>query len=176
MSAFVEAPASQVPAQVQTSVAQMLEIVERDLELPPLRVRWFRWSETSEPPHATDDLALAVLNLDRVDWAQLKGKPLAFPIPTIWLRATLRPALAAEVAAHEARHIWQQLTWTAEDDDRKEPTNAERDAYAYQERMARFRSQVSDEHRTAPPAGREPDRGRTDERRHHVQHSTGRHR
>jgi len=51
--------------------------------------------------------------------------------PVVWLRATLRPPIAALVAAHEARHLWQQLTLG--DDDRRSwhvPTS-ERDADDY---------------------------------------------
>jgi hypothetical protein len=141
VSAFIEVPAEAVPTRVQTAVARMLALVEPDLDLPPVRVRWFRWSETSALPRSADDLALRVLNIDRTDWAHLKGKALDVPIPTIWLHARLLPpAFAAGAAAHEARHIWQARTWTSADDHESDRriANAEPDAYQYQARMMRL--------------------------------------
>jgi len=52
------------------------------------------------------------LNLAPYD-GQLMGKagPTGLtPQPTLWLRASLPPAVALWVACHESRHVWQDLT------------------------------------------------------------------
>src|SRR5262245_31326961 len=108
-----EVPVMSVPRSTRTAVAETLEAVRADLRLPRIFVRWFKgarayWDE--------GDAALCALS-SRIR-PGLRGAVVpAVDPPVVWLRATLRPAIAALVAAHEARHLWQLLT-LGEDDRR----------------------------------------------------------
>ena len=116
-----------VPRSARTAVSDTLEAVRGDLCLPRVRVRWFKGARAY-----WDDSDSALCALSERIRPGLRGAivPGADP-PVIWLRATLRPAIAALVAAHEARYLWQQLT-LGEDDRRSwhVPTS-ERDADEY---------------------------------------------
>jgi len=111
------------------AVAEALEAIARDLSLPRLHVRWFKgarayWDEA--------DAALYALS-SKIRPRLLGAAVSAVDPPVIWLRATLKPAVAALLAAHEARHVWQERT-LAEQDRRRwhEPTSeSDADEYAW---------------------------------------------
>ncbi|HXJ78267.1 MAG TPA: hypothetical protein VMS64_06240 [Candidatus Methylomirabilis sp.] len=111
------------------AVANALEAVVKDLQLPRLRVRWFKgacgyWDDT--------DAALYALS-SKIRPRLLGAAVSAVEPPVIWLRATLKPPVAALLAAHEARHVWQERT-LAEHDRRRwhEPTSeSDADHYAW---------------------------------------------
>lgn len=116
-----------VPRATRAAVAETLDAVRRDLRLPRMQVRWFRgarayWDLT--------DAALCALS-SRIR-PGLKGALVpAIDPPVIWMRATLRPGIAALVAAHEARHLWQQRTLEADDRRSWHVPTSERDADEY---------------------------------------------
>jgi len=119
-----------VPRSTRTAVKEALDAVGRDLGLPRLRVRWFRgsrayWDES--------DAALYALS-SRIRPGLQGAAVSAVEPPVIWLRATLRPAVAALLAAHEARHVWQERTLAENDQRRWHVPTSERDAddYAWQ--------------------------------------------
>jgi hypothetical protein len=116
-----------VPRSTRAAVGEALGAVVRDLSLPRLAVRWFKGARGHR---GEGDAALSALGARIHPGLKGAAVPASEP-PVIWLRASLRPALAALVAAHEARHLWQQRT-LAESDRRRwhEPTS-ERDADDY---------------------------------------------
>ena len=109
------------------AVALALEAVARDLALPRMRVRWFKgargyWDDT--------DAALYALS-SKIRPRLLGAAVSSVEPPVIWLRATLKPAVAALLAAHEARHVWQERTLAEHDRRRWHEPTSERDADAY---------------------------------------------
>src|SRR5204863_6264030 len=86
------------------AVAEALDAVARDLRLPRVRVRWFKGARAYWDGA---DQALTALSSRIRPGLQGAAVPGVDP-PVIWLRATLRPAVAALLAAHEARHLWQE--------------------------------------------------------------------
>ncbi len=123
-------PAIVVPRSTRVAVREALDAVAQDLRLPPLRVRWFRgarahWDDTDPALYALSSRIRPGLHGAAVS---------AVEPPVIWLRATLRPAVAALLAAHEARHVWQERTLAEHDRRRWHVPTSERDAddYAWQ--------------------------------------------
>ena len=129
---YAEVDATRVPRGTRDVVASTLGEVQGDLALPPIHARWFKWSPRliEAEDYAVADLPFAVLNTASSD-RTLGGKALALPTPMVWIRASLRGRLVRMVTAHEARHVWQQLTWTSDGDERLDPEFAERDAEEY---------------------------------------------
>jgi len=108
-------------------VAEALEAVAADLRLPRLRVRWFKgargcWDD--------GDAALYALS-SKIRPGLLGAAVSGVEPPVIWLRATLKPAVAALLAAHEARHVWQERTLAEHDQRRWHVPTSERDADEY---------------------------------------------
>ena len=125
-----EVPTMSVPRSTRAAVAEALAAVVKDLGLPRVTVRWFRgarayWDET--------DAALSALASRIRPGLQGASVPAVEP-PVIWLRATLRPAVAALLSAHEARHLWQERNLSGEDRRRWHAPSSEQDAddYAWQ--------------------------------------------
>ena len=119
-----------VPRATRAAVGEALEAVARDLRLPRVKVRWFKgarayWDDT--------DAALYALSSRLRPGLQGAAVPAVDP-PVIWLRGTLRPAVAALLAAHEARHLWQERVLAESDRRRWHAPTSERDAdeYAWQ--------------------------------------------
>jgi hypothetical protein len=111
----------------RVAVAETLDAVARDLRLPRVRVRWFKgarafWDDT--------DAALYLLS-SKIRPRLLGAAVSAVEPPVIWLRATLKPAVAALLAAHEARHVWQERTLAEHDRRRWHERTSESDADAY---------------------------------------------
>jgi len=111
----------------RAAVAEALEAVAKDLRLPRVQVRWFKgargyWDDT--------DAALYALS-SRIRPGLQGASVSALEPPVIWLRATLRPAVAALLAAHEARHVWQERTLAEDDRRRWHVPTSERDADEY---------------------------------------------
>ncbi len=111
----------------RVAVAEALEAVAKDLRLPRMQVRWFKgahgyWDDT--------DAALYALS-SRIRPGLQGASVSAVEPPVIWLRATLRPAVAALLAAHEARHVWQERTLAEDDRRRWHVPTSERDADEY---------------------------------------------
>ena len=109
------------------AVAQTLAAVGKDLDLPRLCVRWFKgargyWDDT--------DAALYALS-SKIRPRLLGAAVSAVEPPVIWLRASLKPAVAALLAAHEARHVWQERTLAAQDRRRWHEPTSESDADQY---------------------------------------------
>jgi hypothetical protein len=125
-----EVPAMSVPRSTRAAVAEALAAVARDLGLPRIRVRWFKGSRVH---HDAEDAALSALASRIRPGLQGAAVPAVDP-PVIWLRATLRPAVAALLAAHEARHLWQERALSGDDRRRWHAPTSERDAddYAWQ--------------------------------------------
>src|SRR5262245_63259863 len=122
-----EVPAIAVRRATRAAVAEALEAVTKDLGLPRLRVRWFRGARGY-----WDDADAALYALSSRIRPGLQGASVsALEPPVIWLRATLRPAVAALLAAHEARHVWQERTLDERDHRRWHEPTSERDADAY---------------------------------------------
>jgi len=119
-----------VPRSTRAAVAAAIRAVTRDLSLPPPKIRWFRGAR---PYWNDDDAALNALSSSIR--SGLHGATVAtVDPPVIWLRATLRPAVAALLAAHEARHVWQERTLPEDDRRRWHMPTSEQDAddYAWQ--------------------------------------------
>jgi hypothetical protein len=119
-----------VPRSTRVAVKEVLDAVAQDLRLPQLKVRWFRGARA-----LWDDTDAALYALSSRIRPGLKGAAVsAVEPPVIWLRATLRPAVAALLAAHEARHVWQERTLAEHDRRRWHVATSERDAddYAWQ--------------------------------------------
>ena len=115
MTGFVEVPVSQVRKTTRIAVAERLVAVAADLTIPIPTIRWFkRTAHAPEYDEIRGDFALHILNVGRGGRA-LAGKALAIPTPMIWVRASLHWSTAVHVVAHEARHVWQQLNWHADD-------------------------------------------------------------
>jgi hypothetical protein len=119
-----------VPRSTRMAVREALGTVLGDLRLPAVKVRWFKgarpcWDDTDE--------ALYALSSRIRPGLQGAAVPAVEP-PVIWLRATLRPAVAALLAAHEARHLWQERMLPEADRRRWHLPTSERDAdeYAWQ--------------------------------------------
>jgi hypothetical protein len=111
----------------RTAVAEALQAVTRDLGLPRLRVRWFKGARG-----AWDDSDAALYALSSKIRSRLLGAAVsAVDPPVIWLRATLKPAVAALLAAHEARHVWQERTLGEQDRRRWHEPTSEKDADDY---------------------------------------------
>ena len=111
----------------RVAVAETLAAVAKDLELPRMRVRWFKgargyWDDT--------DAALYALS-SKIRPRLLGAAVSAVEPPVIWLRATLKPAVAALLAAHEARHVWQERTLAEQDRRRWHEPTSESDADEY---------------------------------------------
>jgi hypothetical protein len=109
------------------AVSETLAAVGKDLGLPRLRVRWFRgargyWDDT--------DAALYALS-SKIRPRLLAAAVAAVEPPVIWLRATLKPAVAALLAAHEARHVWQERNLAEQDRRRWHEPTSESDADDY---------------------------------------------
>jgi hypothetical protein len=125
-----EVPAMSVPLSTRMAVREALDTVASDLQLPRVRIRWFKGARA-----CWDDMDDALYALSTRIRPGLQGAavPAAEP-PVIWLRATLRPGVAALLAAHEARHLWQQRTLPEADRRRWHVPTSERDAdeYAWQ--------------------------------------------
>src|SRR5262245_1157779 len=122
-----EVPAMVVPRATRAAVKEALEAIVQDLGLPRLCVRWFKgarayWDDT--------DAALYALS-SRIRPGLQAAAVSAVEPPVIWLRATLRPAVAALLAAHEARHVWQERTLGEHDRRRWHVPTSERDADDY---------------------------------------------
>jgi hypothetical protein len=125
-----EVPTMSVPRSTRRAVGEALAAVARDLRLPPMKIRWFRgarahWDES--------DAALCALS-SRIRAGLQAAAVSSVEPPVIWLRATLRPAIAALLTAHEARHVWQERTLDEHDRRRWHAPTCERDAddYAWQ--------------------------------------------
>jgi hypothetical protein len=111
----------------RAAVAEALDAVLKDLRLPRVQVRWFRGAHGY-----WDDADAALYALSSRMRAGLQGAAVAaVDPPVIWLRATLRPAVAALLAAHEARHLWQERTLSEDDRRRWHVPTSERDADEY---------------------------------------------
>jgi hypothetical protein len=109
------------------AVGEALRAVTSDLGLPRVLVRWFRGARAH-----WDAADAALYGLSSSIRPGLKGAAVStVEPPVIWLRATLRPGIAALVAAHEARHLWQQRTLTEDDRRRWHVPTSERDADEY---------------------------------------------
>jgi hypothetical protein len=109
------------------AVAEALEAVTKDLGLPRLRVRWFKGARGY-----WDDADAALYALSSKIRPRLLGAAVpAVEPPVIWLRATLRPGVAALLAAHEARHLWQERTLVEQDRRRWHEPTSESDADQY---------------------------------------------
>jgi len=111
----------------RVAVAAALEAAAKDLRLPRMQVRWFEgarryWDDT--------DAALYALS-SKIRPRLLAAAVSAVEPPVIWIRATLRPAVAALLAAHEARHVWQERTLAEHDLRRWHLPTSERDADEY---------------------------------------------
>jgi len=114
----------------RVAVAEALDAVARDLRLPRMRVRWFKGARAY-----WDDTDAALYALSSKIRPRLLGAAVSgVEPPVIWLRATLKPAIAALLAAHEARHVWQELTLAEQDRRRWHVPTSEHDAddYAWQ--------------------------------------------
>jgi hypothetical protein len=119
-----------VPRSTRLAVATALGAVTRDLRLPVAKIRWFRGAR----PY-WDDADAALNALSSSIRPGLHGATVGtVDPPVIWLRATLRPAVAALLAAHEARHLWQERTLPEDDRRRWHMPTSEQDAddYAWQ--------------------------------------------
>ena len=108
----------------RAAVAEALAAVAKDLGIPRIQVRWFKgangyWDES--------DAALYALS-SRIRYGLHGAAVSALEPPVIWLRATLRPAVAALLAAHEARHVWQERMLDERDHRRWHEPTSERDA------------------------------------------------
>jgi hypothetical protein len=107
---FREVPVDAVRPAVRAEAERMLGHVGRDLGLPNIRIRWFRfvdgWADTTTwPPY--DDHGFYRLQ-DGATPRSLRGRVHPFLEPdVIWVRATLPVASIGETVAHEARHLWQ---------------------------------------------------------------------
>jgi hypothetical protein len=125
-----EVPAMAVPRSTRMAAKEALDAIRPDLQLPRLQVRWFRGAR-ARWDHA--DAALCALS-SRIRPGLHGLAVVALDPPVIWLRATLRPAVAALLAAHEARHVWQERTLADSDRRRWHVPTSERDAddYAWQ--------------------------------------------
>jgi hypothetical protein len=111
----------------RVAVAEALEAVTRDLGLSRVRVRWFKGARGY-----WDDADAALYALSSKIRPRLLGAAVsALEPPVIWLRATLKPGLAALLAAHEARHIWQERTLAEQDRRRWHEPSSESDADQY---------------------------------------------
>ncbi len=111
----------------RAAVAEALEAVAKDLRLPRMRVRWFKGARGD-----WDDTDAALYALSSRIRSSLHGAAVsAVEPPVIWLRATLKPAVAALLAAHEARHVWQERTLAEDDRRRWHVPTSERDADEY---------------------------------------------
>lgn len=111
----------------RVAVAEALEAVARDLRLPRMRVRWFKGARGY-----WDDADAALYALSSKIRPRLLGAAVSgVEPPVIWLRATLKPAVAALLAAHEARHVWQERTLSEHDRRRWHEPTSERDADEY---------------------------------------------
>jgi hypothetical protein len=111
----------------RVAVALALEAVLTDLRLPRVRVRWFKGARAY-----WDDSDAALYALSSRIRTGLQGAAVAaVEPPVIWLRATLKPAVAALLAAHEARHVWQERTLAEDDRRRWHVPTSERDADEY---------------------------------------------
>lgn len=111
----------------RAAVAEALAAVAKDLGIPRVQVRWFKgangyWDESDAALYALSSKIRAGLHGAAVS---------ALEPPVIWLRATLRPAVAALLAAHEARHVWQERTLDERDHRRWHEPTSERDADRY---------------------------------------------
>ena len=83
----------------------------KDLGLDLISVKFFEPGSTFSWNVADPavDKTLVTLNAGPFD-RLLKGKachPDTTPLPTVWVREGLSPALTAAVVLHEARHVWQ---------------------------------------------------------------------
>lgn len=116
-----------VPRSTRAAVGEALAAVAGDLRLPRLQVRWFRGARGSGDH---EDAALSALSSTIRPGLQAAAVSTVEP-PVIWLRATLRPAVAALLAAHEARHVWQGRTLAEHDRRRWHAPTSERDADEY---------------------------------------------
>ncbi len=125
-----EVPTMSVPRSTRVAVAEALAAVVKDLGLPRIRVRWFKGARAC---HDAADAALSALASRIRPGLQGAAVPAVEP-PVIWLRATLRPAVAALLSAHEARHLWQERALSGDDRRRWHAPTSERDAddYAWQ--------------------------------------------
>ena len=119
-----------VPRSTRAAVGEALAAVATDLRLPRLQVRWFRGARGCRDH---EDAALSALSSTIRPGLHAAAVSAVEP-PVIWLRATLRPAVAALLAAHEARHVWQERTLAEHDRRRWHAPTSERDAdeYAWQ--------------------------------------------
>jgi hypothetical protein len=111
----------------RAAVAETLAAVAKDLGIPRIQVRWFKgangcWDESDAALYALSSKIRPGLHGAAVS---------ALEPPVIWLRATLRPAVAALLAAHEARHVWQERMLDERDHRRWHEPTSERDADAY---------------------------------------------
>jgi hypothetical protein len=83
----------------------------RDLRLDLIAIHFFEAGPIFlwQPDDRSVDRALVTLNAGAFD-ASLLGKachPEVTPLPTVWVRSGLSPALTAAIVLHEARHVWQ---------------------------------------------------------------------
>ncbi len=132
---FEEVAAKAVREPVRQAVALMLAVVEHDLHLPPVSVRWFRPRKGKVPPwkrkngRKLREVDPAYMSLNRgSNPRRLSGLAVAMKRESlIWLRATMQTENIVIIAAHEARHLWQFRNWTGEESRRQ----AERDATDY---------------------------------------------
>lgn len=116
-----------VPRSTRRAVSEAHGAVARDLGLPPLQIRWFKGAR----PHWDEsDAALCALS-SRIRPGLQAAAVSSLEPPVIWLRATLRPAVAALLTAHEARHVWQERTLAEHDRRRWHVPTCERDADDY---------------------------------------------
>lgn len=124
-----ETPIAAVPLQALAAARTAATYASADLGLDIIRIRFFEPGPIFSWTPLAVDREMVVLNAGDFDW-RLKGKachPEITPLPTVWVRSGLSPALTAAVVLHEARHVWQfgdvwQYTSGEED---------ETDAHAY---------------------------------------------
>lgn len=128
---FQEVAEDQVQKSVLRAARDALAAVEYDLEIGPIRIRWFKLKSGVTWDPCDQDIAFAVLNGPPIDRTMLGKAVVAEGVEpqVIWLRARMKPAIAAVIVAHEARHLWQDKNWDDTGPDRRE--REEKDARDY---------------------------------------------
>ena len=125
---FQEVAEDQVQKSVLRAARDALAAVEWDLEIGPIRIRWFKLKSGVTWKLFDEDIAFMKLNAPPFD-PKMRGLPVEVVEPqVIWLCARLKPASAMLVVAHEARHLWQHKNWdyTGPDFRKREEEDAER--------------------------------------------------
>jgi hypothetical protein len=135
---YYELPARGVDAPRRAYAGFWLDGLKRDLRLPAATtLRWFREETALRREHRerTGRSGGVAFTAERGE----KGRVVGAAPETIWLNADLPIGELLGVLSHEAKHSAQQQRYLAEGDPLVlDDAQAERDAYAYQQRCAQI--------------------------------------